>query len=198
MAHSRMSKYCGSVPVARVPQLSLPKTACTPVALPGAPSATDGHSRAMASTSARTRVCVFPQPMDMPPRFIEPALTKSIFDPIAAICCCTCSRAPWPKATMAITAPTPIMIPSMVRPERSLLRASARNASRIVARNSDKLHDSVFEHGHVLQHDFGKGPLCDGFVFAYCAIAKHDCPLGEMGDVRFVSDQHNRQPAFLI
>ena len=40
--------------------------------------------------------------------------------------------APSPNATMAITAATPITIPSVVRNERSLLRKSARTATRMI------------------------------------------------------------------
>jgi hypothetical protein len=42
--------------------------------------------------------------------------------------------APWPTATMAITAPTPIMMPSMVRRERSLFRMSASKEMRMISR----------------------------------------------------------------
>src|SRR5712692_11822533 len=47
---------------------------------------------------------------------------------------CTClvilAVAPVPMAIRATTAPTPMMMPSMVRAERSLLAASARRAMR--------------------------------------------------------------------
>src|SRR5262245_50227716 len=45
--------------------------------------------------------------------------------------CC----APCPSATMAITADTPITMPSMVRNERSLLARSASKATRMVSAN---------------------------------------------------------------
>jgi hypothetical protein len=45
--------------------------------------------------------------------------------------------------TTAITAPTPMMMPSMVSAERILLRASARSASRNVFMKS--MFESPFE-----------------------------------------------------
>ena len=59
-----------------------------------------------------------------------------MLDPMAAICCWACNCAPWPTLTMAITAPTPMMMPSMVSMERSLLRARARMAMRMIASKS--------------------------------------------------------------
>jgi hypothetical protein len=58
----------------------------------------------------------------------------SMFDPILAICSAICFFAPEPTATMAITAPTPIMIPNIVRVERILLTISALKAIRRLAR----------------------------------------------------------------
>ena len=71
-----------------------------------------------------------PAPVRKPPEFWLPAERMSIFVPMLAICCCTCCCAPCPTLTMAITAATPMMMPSMVSAERSLLRASARIAMR--------------------------------------------------------------------
>ena len=74
--------------------------------------------------------------MRMPPRFTVPDCTNSMLDPMAAICCCACCCAPCPTLTMAMTAPTPMMMPSMVSMERSLLRARARMAMRTIATKS--------------------------------------------------------------
>src|SRR5207244_5754639 len=49
---------------------------------------------------------------------------------------CTDFWAPEPRAIMVITAPTPMMIPSMVRSERSLLARSASSATRMISPNS--------------------------------------------------------------
>src|SRR6266436_5837581 len=42
---------------------------------------------------------------------------------------------PWPISVMAITAPTPMMMPSVVRAERMTLRRRARMAVRRMRRN---------------------------------------------------------------
>src|SRR5579883_3267157 len=52
----------------------------------------------------------------------------STFVPKLAICACTESRAPCPTASIAITAATPMMMPSIVRNERNLFLPSERKA----------------------------------------------------------------------
>src|SRR2546428_13531415 len=49
---------------------------------------------------------------------------------------CTDFCAPEPRATIVITAPTPMMIPSIVRSERSLLARSASSATRMISPRS--------------------------------------------------------------
>ena len=56
------------------------------------------------------------------------------FWPSAAILALTCSFAPLPIPTMAITAPTPMIIPSMVSAVRSLWLARLRIAYRVIVR----------------------------------------------------------------
>ena len=51
---------------------------------------------------------------------------------MAANACSTCALAPAPMAIIAMTAPTPMMMPSVVRNERILLRKRARSATRSV------------------------------------------------------------------
>src|SRR5438093_9048304 len=51
------------------------------------------------------------------------------FWPRLATCASTCARAPLPMPTIAITAPTPMMIPSAVSPERILFLLNARRAT---------------------------------------------------------------------
>ncbi len=53
--------------------------------------------------------------------------------PALSICARTRDLAPSPIDWMKITAPTPMMMPSVVRNERSLFRRSARAASRRVS-----------------------------------------------------------------
>jgi hypothetical protein len=57
----------------------------------------------------------------------------TMFVPALSICARTRDLAPSPIDWMKITAPTPMMMPSVVRKERSLFRRSARAARRSVS-----------------------------------------------------------------
>src|SRR3954469_7817672 len=57
----------------------------------------------------------------IPPWLACPANTENTFAPSAAIRSSTAFWAPLPSATIVITAPTPMMIPSIVSMERSML-----------------------------------------------------------------------------
>ena len=94
---------------------------------------TPGTSRAIASASSTVIVPAPPQPLRTPPLDQFPANTRTTFCPRLAICASTCDFAPLPIPTMAMTAPTPMMMPSAVSVERILLRRSARRAMRSVA-----------------------------------------------------------------
>ena len=52
------------------------------------------------------------------------------FEPSERIVACTCADAPLPTATIAITEATPMMTPSIVSAERSLLTTSDCSALR--------------------------------------------------------------------
>src|SRR3954465_10389939 len=130
----------------------------------------------------------------MPPRFTEPDPTINRFDPIAAIWSWICLFAPLPIATMAITAPTPMMMPSIVSAERSLLRAKARRASRNVARSSI----SVFDGRHRPQVFRGDQAVFHKVVGTDRPVAKYDLPVRELGGVRFVGATPDRQALFLV
>src|SRR5437899_7207758 len=65
----------------------------------------------------------------MPLDVVLPEKIKITFSPRLAICASTCAVAPLPMPTMAITAPTPMMIPSAVSTERILFRRNARYAT---------------------------------------------------------------------
>jgi hypothetical protein len=56
------------------------------------------------------------------------------FEPMLAICASILAFAPDPTAIIAITAPTPIMIPNIVKAERILLTMSALRAIRKLAK----------------------------------------------------------------
>src|SRR5882724_11680469 len=95
----------------------------------GVTIATLGTSRLIASRSSTVSVLV---PLCTPPTFCAPALTKRRFVPILSIWACTEACAPCPMLTIAITADTPMMMPSIVRMARILLRRRARNATRMI------------------------------------------------------------------
>ncbi len=69
--------------------------------------------------------CV-PAPIRTPPAVVAPGRTIRRLLPMLAICSAICLLAPVPIATMAITAPTPMMMPSMVSAERILFTRRAR------------------------------------------------------------------------
>src|SRR3954451_1382296 len=74
--------------------------------------------------------------MRTPPKRVWPAKTVKTLAPSAAIRSCTAFWAPVPSATMVITAPTPMMMPSMVSSDRSLLARIARKATTTVSPSS--------------------------------------------------------------
>ena len=127
-ARLRISGKLVPTPSARVVQFWLPYTRVTPAVTLGVAPATAGASRRIACTSSGVRVVVVPAPPRTPPVFWLPACTTSILVPMLAICSATWCWAPCPRLTIAITAATPITIPSIVRIDRALLRASARSA----------------------------------------------------------------------
>jgi hypothetical protein len=88
----------------------------------------------MAFASSTVNVGTVPDPNRNPPLVELPDKIMSIFDPMLAICSAMRAFAPEPTAIMAITAPTPMMIPNMVRAERILLTMSALKAIRRLAK----------------------------------------------------------------
>src|SRR5215471_13490173 len=74
-----------------------------------------------------------PNPPRAPDDSDDPGMTMSRFVPIDANASSTLVLAPSPIATMAMTAAMPMMMPSVVRNERILLRKSARTATRRMA-----------------------------------------------------------------
>src|SRR5438132_3180044 len=85
----------------------------------------------MAWTSGARRVVRLPQPYRIPPWVTEPGCTMSECDPRLAICARMTACAPCPMASMAITAATPMITPSIVNVERRGLRCKARCAMRM-------------------------------------------------------------------
>src|SRR5262245_10733577 len=89
---------------------------------------TVGHSANIASKSSDVSVFMLPEPPRVPNERMLPLQTSSLLVPIDAISSCACFCAPAPRLTMAMTAPTPMMMPNIVRIERILFRFSAFNA----------------------------------------------------------------------
>ena len=89
---------------------------------------TPGTSRRIASASSIFNVPALPQPVRTPLAVMLPEKIRITFSPRLAICASTCAFAPLPMPTIAMTAPTPMMMPSTVRTERSLFRRRARKA----------------------------------------------------------------------
>ncbi len=87
-------------------------------------------SRWMAQASSSVIVSWLPEPIRTPPETAEPERTMIMLEPRLWICSATRACAPEPTATMVMTAPTPMTIPSMVRALRSRFTRSARTAMR--------------------------------------------------------------------
>src|SRR4030043_1041462 len=93
---------------------------------------TAGHSCPMARASSALSVVMLPHPPWTPRWLWLPGETKRRFVPMEANRLSMPRLAPSPMLTMAITAPTPMMIPKAVRNDLILLRARARKATRHV------------------------------------------------------------------
>jgi hypothetical protein len=135
--HLRISGNCSETPCTCVDQFWLPATSCERELTTGETIETLGTSRRMASRSSTVsglEVLESPAPPRTPPTFCAPAETKRRLVPMLAICDWTVAEAPCPMLTITMTAETPMMMPSMVKAARDLLRASARKAMRMMAR----------------------------------------------------------------
>src|SRR5436190_14322193 len=140
----RMSGRSTSVPCTLVDQFWLPAMTCERLLAPAAAYCTPGIALIMIA-SAGVIVVALPWPMRTPPLAKLPALTMIMLVPADLTRSSIAVRAPVPSATMVITAPTPMIIPSIVRMVRILLRLSALSAIRRVM-NSD-MRSSVACYG---------------------------------------------------
>src|SRR5262249_42594996 len=86
----------------------------------------------MAKASSGVSGVELPWPMRTPPCEKLPAFTMIMLVPADLTRSSIVVRAPVPSATIVMTAPTPMIIPSIVRTVRSLLRLSALSAIRRV------------------------------------------------------------------
>ena len=88
----------------------------------------------MASQSSGVRVMTLPPPKLMPPLAAAPGMTMRLLAPMLAMVFWMTAEAPLPISIMAMTAATPMMMPSVVRPARMGLRRRARRAVFMVRR----------------------------------------------------------------
>src|SRR5215469_6060259 len=144
----------------------------------------------MALASSNVRVGALPQPPRIPPLVKLPEKTVMMLSPRLATWSSTCLVAPLVRLTEPMTAPTPMMIPSIVRSERILLRRRARMAMRMEARILIGLRQ--FYHclrlAQLSEFLFGIQPGADKFICDNFSIAKHDHPFSVSGNVQFMCD----------
>src|SRR5215467_14650939 len=95
-----------------------------------------------------------------------------------------------------MTAPTPMMMPSIVSPVRSLLRFNARTATLRIASRFIVL---VLAFCWKLAQHFARVPsTLDRKVPSYTAIAELNNSIRVLGNVRFVRHQDDRQIALTV
>src|SRR5215216_1023578 len=198
--HLRISGYCSLTPVTEVFQFIFPATSCDRAFTFGVTIETLGTSRLIASRSSTVSVLVpvSPVPLRTPPTFCAPALTKSRLVPILSICACTEADAPWPMLTIAITAETPMMMPSIVRAARILLRIRARKATRMIIKKSMLLLVVIFNDGQVLQLLSRVTRIRDLLVRLDLSVFEDDYAACVLRDVGLVRDKHQRDASFSI
>src|SRR5690606_26148653 len=121
--------------------------------------------------------------------------TLMTLEPRLAIELFIVSPAPRPTASMAITAATPMMTPSMVRNERILRRASERRAMR--NRSAKRMSVLSRRGDQGLQLLARVADPRGGLVTEDAAVAHHDLALGESGHVGLVGDQHDGDAALV-
>ena len=103
---------------------------------------------------------------------------------------------PWPTDSSVITAPTPMMMPSIVSAERSLFTESARSARRSCSVRSIALSQShaALRHADAVAvgRVTGDARLCDVFVPDNHAIIDVQDAAGVLGDVGLMRHQDHR------
>src|SRR5580700_7659027 len=98
-------------------------------------------------------------------------------------------------ATMEITEPTPMMMPSMVRKALSLLRCKAFRAMRnrlkrdmvyALTGRGPEFQLVILRHRQGGQYVPGRTPVLVRAVFYYFTVLQHDRPAAERGDIGLV------------
>ena len=118
------------------------------------------------------------------------------FEPRLRIWSSTRACAPAPTATMVITAATPMMMPSMVSAERSLLMRSARSAMRRVARKfmARRTAARCRERGRASPRA-SSGAFGASSHRALAVAEARACATAKRGDVVLVRDDHDGDAA---
>ncbi len=124
------------VPTIEVFQLLFLYVTCCRVEASGSTPARPWTPARIAFASSTVSVDTDPKPWRTPPTFALPGVTVRKLLPSPCICFCTPAVAPWPTETIAITAPTPMSIPSIVRTARILFCKSDRAADRTFSHSS--------------------------------------------------------------
>src|SRR5207247_551380 len=197
----------------RVNQFWFPAATCVVETTSSLTPATPGHSRRIAAASSIFKVPAPPQPVRMPLEVVLPEKIRMTFCPRLAICASTCALAPLPIPTIAITAPTPMIIPSAVSTERILFRRSARKATLnvgptliVFVRNVKSLSWSntglLFRVicrscRRFFRLGFGGRSLCDNFVAKQNSVAHYNIPPRISGNVLLVRHHHNGDSALI-
>ncbi len=101
----------------------------------------------MASASSTVSVPAPKEPLRAPPWLMLPEKIRRTFSPKAAIWASTCDLAPLPMLTIAITAATPMIMPSAVRMERMALRRRARRETVTVEPRCIRRGRSAMDYG---------------------------------------------------
>ena len=123
----RMWGYSGDSPMTCVFQLRPFASTCARSRTSGL-TATTSFNPAIASASPTVSVGALPQPPRIAPLVKLPEKTVITLEPMLLTWSSTCLVAPEVKLTEPMTAPTPMMMPSIVSSERILFRSRARPA----------------------------------------------------------------------
>ncbi len=144
----------------------------------------------MAATSSMVScaVAVAPRTGPKPP----PEVTINRLDPILAIRSVIPELAPWLKDTMVMTAPTPMITPSIVRNERILLSKRLRQA---ICRHDIK---SMFLPPYSLLGRYGSKLVFDRFGINHHTIAEAYDTLAVLSDLVFMSNYYYSKLLFTV
>src|SRR5271157_1659095 len=149
------------------------------------------HCALMALASSSDRRDAVPASERTPPAVNAPGKIMSRLVPRLAIWELIALRAPWPMASMAMTAATPITMPSMVRNDRILFRLMERSAMRRMLSNRI-VSTPCLECRQFLR---GISRRCNRRVGQDFAVAEHHVPFCELRDVLFVRHQNQGNAA---